>query len=118
MNFEILKENIQNTHNATQQSAVKAVNIYLTVRNWIIGYYIVEFEQKGEDRAQYGKFLLQKLADNLNQDSLSFRNLKLFIQFYNAYPQIGQSVTAFLEQNNIYCNFLAKRYCKILLKTK
>ncbi|MBN9313505.1 MAG: hypothetical protein J0I53_10700 [Chryseobacterium sp.] len=99
MNFEILQQNIQNTHTATQQSAAKAVNIYLTIRNWLIGYYIVEFEQNGEDRAQYGKFLLQKLAENLNQKSLSYRNLKLFRQFHQEYPQIGQSVTAFLENN-------------------
>jgi len=100
MNFELLINNVQNAHQTTLQSAVKAVNIYLTVRNWLIGYYIVEFEQNGEDRAQYGKFLLQKLADNLNQDSLSHRNLKLFRQFYNEYPQIGQSVTAFFESNS------------------
>ena len=100
MNFELLINNVQNAHQTTLQSAVKAVNIYLTVRNWLIGYYIVEFEQNGEDRAQYGKFLLQKLADNLNQDSLSHRNLKLFRQFYNEYPQIGQSVTAFFKSNS------------------
>jgi predicted nuclease of restriction endonuclease-like (RecB) superfamily len=101
MNFEILKENIQNTHIATQQSAVKAVNTYLTVRNWLVGYYIVTFEQHGEDRAKYGTFLLQKLADRLDQKSLSHRNLKLCRQFYGEYPQIGQSITAFLENNTI-----------------
>ena len=56
MNFELLINNVQNAHQSTQQSAVKAVNVYLTVRNWLIGYYIVEFEQNGEDRAQYGHF--------------------------------------------------------------
>ena len=101
MNFELLINNVQNAHQSTQQSAVKAVNVYLTVRNWLIGYYIVEFEQNGEDRAQYGQFLLKRLADVLNQDSLSHRNLKLFRQFYKEYPQIGQSVTAFFESNKM-----------------
>ena len=107
MNFDILKKSIQNAHTATQQSAAKSVNMYLTARNWLIGYYIVEFEQNGEDRAQYGKFLLQNLADTLNQASLSHRNLKLCRQFYNEYPQIGQSITAFLNNsavnNNLRC---------------
>jgi predicted nuclease of restriction endonuclease-like (RecB) superfamily len=96
-NFDALAQSIQYTHNVLQQEAVKAVNISMTVRNWLVGFYIVEFEQKGEDRAAYGKYLLQKLAEKLNQPSLSYRNLKLFRQFYNAYPQIGQTITAYFS---------------------
>jgi predicted nuclease of restriction endonuclease-like (RecB) superfamily len=104
INFDSLSESIQRTHTALQQEAVKAVNISMTIRNWLIGCYIVEFEQNGEDRAKYGKFLLQKLADNLNQPSLSYRNLKLFRQFYNEYPQIRQSITALLENTDFIIN--------------
>ncbi|HBK83955.1 MAG TPA: cytoplasmic protein [Flavobacterium sp.] len=100
-NFETLTHSIQHTHNVLQQEAVKAVNISLTVRNWLVGFYIVEFEQNGEDRAQYGKYLLQKLAERLNQSSLSFRNLKLFRQFYQAYPQFGQTIAAHLINYNL-----------------
>jgi predicted nuclease of restriction endonuclease-like (RecB) superfamily len=96
-NFDALAQSIQYTHHVLQQEAVKAVNISMTVRNWLVGFYIVEFEQKGEDRAAYGKYLLQKLAEKLNQPSLSYRNLKLFRQFYNAYPQIGQTITAYFN---------------------
>lgn len=96
-NFDALAQSIQYTHHVLQQEAVKAVNISMTVRNWLVGFYIVEFEQKGEDRAAYGKYLLQKLAEKLNQPSLSYRNLKLFRQFYNAYPQIGQTITAYFS---------------------
>src|SRR4030067_1122283 len=94
MNFNLLLDSIKSTHLQLQDSAAKAVNKLLTVRNWLIGYYIVEYEQKGEDRAQYGEKLLEQLARNLNEEGLSFRNLKLFRQFYVAYPQIGQTVIA------------------------
>ena len=94
MNFTLLLDSIKSTHLQLQDSAAKAVNKLLTVRNWLIGYYIVEYEQKGEDRAQYGEKLLEQLARNLNEEGLSFRNLKLFRQFYVAYPQIGQTVIA------------------------
>lgn len=97
-NFDVLVHTIQDTHTSLQQSAVKAINKHLTIRNWLIGFYIVEFEQNGEDRAKYGEKLLQKLADSLNQNTLSFRNLKLFRQFYVSYPAIGQTVSAQLNQ--------------------
>ena len=58
MNFDLLTNTILETHTSLQQSAVKAINIHLTIRNWLIGFYIVEFEQKGEDRAKYGEKLL------------------------------------------------------------
>jgi DUF1016 N-terminal domain len=90
MQFEELIFTIQQTHDTLQESAVKAINKHLTIRNWLIGLYIIEFEQNGEDRAKYGEKLLQKLAERLSKDSLSYRNLKLFRQFQIAYPQIGK----------------------------
>ena len=90
MKFEELISTIQQTHDTLQDSAVKAINKHLTIRNWLIGLYIIEFEQNGEDRAKYGEKLLQKLAERLSRDSLSHRNLKLFRQFKIAYPQIGK----------------------------
>ena len=50
MKFGQLIEAINQAHVSMQSSAVKAVNRHLTIRNWLIGYYIVEFEQNGEDR--------------------------------------------------------------------
>lgn len=90
MNFELLINNVQNVHQSTQQSAVKAVNIYLTVRNWLIGYYIVEFEQNGEDRAQYGTKLIVELAKQLNIKGLGETNLKQSRKFFLTYPQISR----------------------------
>lgn len=99
MNFSSLVQSIQQTHTVLQQQVNKAINQGLTIRNWLIGFYIAEFEQKGEDRAKYGDRLLQKLAEALNERSLSFRNLNLFRQFYFTYPQIGQSVICQLSSN-------------------
>jgi len=97
MKFDGLLQLIQNTSVVMQLSAVKAINRMVTIRNWIIGYYIVEYEQKGEDRAVYGERLLDRLAESLDNEGLSGRNLKLFKQFYLVYPQIGQTLPALLN---------------------
>ncbi len=103
MDFEALLHRITETQRHLQQQAVASVNRMLTLRNWLIGFYIVEFEQHGQDRAEYGKKLLTQLAVNLSKKGLkgfSTRNLKLFRQFYRAYPQIGQTLSAQLQQTN------------------
>lgn len=97
MKFSELSENIRQVSNTLRQNAVSAVNAHLTVRNWLIWFYIVEFEQNGDDRAKYGAKLLQNLADTLAEDGLSYRNLKLFRQFYQAYPQISVYIPFFFE---------------------
>jgi len=94
MRFNHLRETIEKTHQFFRQEAGKAVNIALTLRNWLIGHYIIHYEQKGEDRAQYGQKLLENLANELSEPSLSFRNLRLYRQFYQTYPQIWQSLIA------------------------
>jgi hypothetical protein len=48
-NFKILSKQIEQTHIALQTNAVNAINKHISLRNWLIGYYIVEFEQHGED---------------------------------------------------------------------
>lgn len=80
-------------HQLTNQAA-KSIDRLLTMRNWLIGAYIFEYEQNGEDRAVYGAKLEQTLAEKLDRKGLSERNLKLFKQFYLAYPQIMQTVSA------------------------
>ena len=81
-------------HQTAQRHAVQAINVALTLRNWLIGYYIVEYEQQGRDRAQYRKRLLETLARDLRkQQGRGFgrSNLFTFRQFYRCYP-IVQSV--------------------------
>ena len=90
MNFTSLIQAIQLTHASFREQAVKAVNQSLTVRNWLIGFYIVEFEQKGDDRAVYGSNLIEELAKKINISGLAPRSLLLFRSFYLVYPQIAQ----------------------------
>lgn len=96
MKFDKLVTSIQNTHDGLQRAAVKAVNRSLTVRNWLIGLYIVEFEQNGQDRAKYGERLLSELAASVKIRGLSKTNLKLCRQFYIAYPHLLSAIKAML----------------------
>src|SRR5258708_4436672 len=51
MSYELLISSIAGVHARTQTDAAAAVNRYLTLRNWFIGAYVVQFEQNGADRA-------------------------------------------------------------------
>ena len=50
-----------------RQNAIKAVNTELVKANWESGRHIVEFEQHGQERAEYGSELLTKLSKDLRQ---------------------------------------------------
>ena len=90
--FEELTCVIQTTHDAAQTSAVKAINRMQTMRNWLIGYYIVEFEQHGKDRAEYGSQLLKKLEERVNRKGLTETLFKNARKFYICYPQIIDNI--------------------------
>lgn len=91
MNFNLLVSSIEQTHQHFQQQASKAINVSLTLRNWLTGYYIVEFELYGEDRATYGENLFNELARKLQLiKGIDRRSLYRFKDFYLLYPQIAQ----------------------------
>lgn len=74
----------------------RAVNISLTLRNWLIGCYIEEYERSGVDRAAYGERLMDELAKALQNHGLSRcdrRELYRYRQLYLTYPQIVEAVT-------------------------
>jgi predicted nuclease of restriction endonuclease-like (RecB) superfamily len=103
-NFDELIDNVYQTHCLLQQNALKAINLNLTIRNWLIGCYIVEFEQNGEDRAKYGTRLLEEMAKRVKAKGvkgLNRRALQSCRLFYVSYPQIWRSVTAKLQQIDI-----------------
>lgn len=93
VDFNQLRKSIDLVHRHLQVKAANAVNQALTIRNWLIGLYIIEFEQDGKDRASYGSALLQKLAEKLNIKGLSAPELSRCRQFYQTYPQILGSLT-------------------------
>jgi predicted nuclease of restriction endonuclease-like (RecB) superfamily len=88
---------IESIHQQIQTQTAKAVNVGLTVRNWLIGCYIAEYELNGGDGADYGERLLDRLAENLTDLKVSAcqkRRLYAYLRFYEAFPAIGRSLTA------------------------
>lgn len=90
--FNDLTSIIQTTHDAAQSSAVKAINRMQTMRNWLIGYYIVEYEQHGKDRAEYGTKLLKKLEERVNRKGMTTTLFKWARKFYRLYPQMTDNL--------------------------
>jgi len=97
MKYNELIGHIEKLHHGWLAEATKAINISLTLRNWMIGYYIVEYQQDGEDRAEYGTGLLKKLESELKPTGIkgmterSFRNYR---KLYHTYPNIRGLITA------------------------
>ena len=93
--FDDLLRSIRGIDAELAAQAGRAVNVSLTLRNWLIGCYIVEYELNGADRAQYGAKLLENLSSRLNGLGVSRteeRELRRYRQFYQTYPQIRESV--------------------------
>ena len=91
--FKMLADSIKNINIRAGNAAKSAVNQLMTLRNWAIGYYIVEYEQGGSDRAEYGKNLLKTLEEQINEKGMNSTLFKWCRQFYNLYPQIGTTVS-------------------------
>ena len=96
MNFEALVKHISTIQNTLQAQAAHAVNLALTSRNWLMGCYIVEFEQNGEDRAAYGEQLLKKLEQRLKTKGLNERRFREFRRLYLVYPQLKEPITQYI----------------------
>ena len=101
MDFESLVGHINQVQDVLQSQAAHAVNLSLTARNWLVGYYIVEFEQHGEDRAKYGDKLINRLAKEINRKGFEPRSLHMYRRIYLVYPQLGSVIESFLQKNNL-----------------
>lgn len=65
-------------------------------RNWLLGYRIAQEELKGEERSEYGKGIIKKLADELTASygrGFDFGSLYKYCRFYKLYPEILDSVS-------------------------
>ena len=83
---------------AARRSATRSVNAVMTAAYWMIGQHIVEFEQSGEERAEYGTALIKRLAEDLTQRfgrGFSRQNIQQMRLFYLSYPpeQILQALS-------------------------
>jgi len=97
--FRALVRRCLQTHEHLQQQAARTVNLVLVVRNWLIGRHIVEYEQSGSDRAEYGRRLIVSLSECLRGQGVSgcsSTNLKQCRTFYLSYKGIGQTASDLL----------------------
>jgi len=93
--YQKLIDTIGTTIENARQRAVQAVNNELLQANWAVGKFLVEYEQNGNEKAEYGSSLLANLSKDLKLrfgKGFSKSNIYLMRQFYLKY-QIFQSVT-------------------------
>lgn len=101
MNFESLVGQINQVQDVLQAQAAHAINLTLTARNWLVGYYIVEYEQHGEDRAKYGEKLINRLAERINRKGFEPRSLRVYRRIYLVYPQLGTEIESYMQKNRL-----------------
>ena len=92
--FDHLSELVLQLHDSAYSATVKAINRFATIRNYVIGFYIVEYEQHGNDRAKYGDRLLKRLSERVNRRGINETLLTNSRKFYLTYPQIKDYLTA------------------------
>ena len=98
--FQNLVELCRRTHEEIRGFSARSVDGYLVVRNWLFGWYMVEYEQNGSDRAEYGTATLKQLSAALKTSigrGFSVDSLELMRRFYLTYghliPQTTMSET-------------------------
>lgn len=113
-------------HNA-RSNAYRAVNFVMVEAYWNIGRMIVEEEQQGKERADYGKALIRNLSERLTLDfgkGFSVSNLWAFKQFYLSFPILrtlcgessGASAKASSEIRHTLCDELTWSHYRLLLR--
>lgn len=94
-----------------RKHAYSTVNTIMSQTYWQIGKRIVEQEQRGKNRAEYGSFLIKRLAQSLAVDfgeGLSVANLKNFRRFYLTYPDHEKSYTL--------CSLLSWSHIRLIIR--
>ena len=91
MLYQSIISDIRDIISAGRDSAYSAASAAMIMTYWNIGKRIVEQEQSGEDRAEYGKRLISALSDELTKEfgkGFSARNLRNFRKFYTLFPDV------------------------------
>ena len=108
-NFEELVSNISHVHEVLQGYASKSINQFLSLRNWMFGYYIVEYEQNGEDRAKYGENLIADISQKVKHiKGLTGNQLYICRNFYLLYPHFLQTVSVILKNSEFEENVILR----------
>jgi predicted nuclease of restriction endonuclease-like (RecB) superfamily len=98
---------VKNILHQAQGTAYKAVNSVMVVAYWHVGRLIVEDEQQGKHKAEYGKAVLQELSDKLNKEfksGYSVQNLRSFRQFYSTFPDIRSTLWSESKEDKAIAN--------------
>jgi len=97
MNYSSLIKPITGATVRLQENVATVANQALVMRNWLVGAWLVEFEQSGKDRAKYGQKLLESVAADLAKMGIKGltdpRVLRDCRVLYRVYPQIRGSLT-------------------------
>ena len=97
MNYSSLIKFITGATVRLQENVAAVANQALVIRNWLVGAWLVEFEQSGKDRAKYGQKLLESVAADLAKKEIKGlsdpRVLRDCRVLYRVYPQIRGTVT-------------------------
>jgi len=121
-----------------KQTAYQAADTYQVVSNWLVGRRIVEQEQHGQERAQYGKHIVELASETLTAEfgkGYSIVNIKSFRKFYltfsdlligqtpsaqseNGLPIKGQTVSAELELSKMLPSNLSWSHYERLMRIK
>jgi predicted nuclease of restriction endonuclease-like (RecB) superfamily len=91
-NIELLHNEARNIIESGRAAAYHAVNVSMVKTYWELGQLIVEEEQQGKERAEYGKYLIAELAQRLTLEfgkGYEKRNLFYMKQFYLSYPIVN-----------------------------
>ncbi|MCP4624320.1 MAG: DUF1016 domain-containing protein [bacterium] len=109
--YSPLLEDISRLLDEARQQTARTVNAFLTATYWEIGRRIVEYEQKGKKRAEYGSALLQRLSKDLTLRfgrGFGVDNLQRMRSFYQAYePEI---IYATLSRKSMGTEILSEKY--------
>lgn len=112
--FSSLIEHIQGVGEVLRHDVHVVINRNITSRAWLTGFYIVEYEQHGRDRAKYGENLIHNLSKSLGGKSYSATNLRSYRLFYLLYPELRQIVAKYLyERFGQYNNEIVHRHREI-----
>ncbi len=87
--YEAVFGDVSKIIDAARESAARSVNAAMTAAYWLIGRRIVESEQSGEERAEYGAALIERLAEDLTRRfgrGFSLQNIYRMRLFYLAFP--------------------------------
>ena len=102
--YQSIFGDVSNIIDEARQTAARSVNAVMTAAYWMIGQHIVEFEQSGEERAEYGTALVERLAVDLTERfgrGFSRQNIWQMRLFYQSYPpeQILQTLSGESESS-------------------